>query len=261
MIEGPEDLVKQHLANGTSTSRDLYARFIEVLGTIGPFTVHPAKTSITFKGTRRGFCGAHPKGEKLIGYFDLMRKLPPDPRLGAVSAYTKTLYVHHFRITSLDQLNEEFQGWLREAYAVGQGAHLRPSATQLQPNPMLEGLQVSQGGHRIAPAASPSITVKELAKWLAIGRPVQLLDVRRAPAFEKNPKTIRGAERVLPESVQLWSTEREITIPIVAYCVYGHEVSQGAVAELIMKGLNASFLVGGITEWERQGNPTFAVDA
>lgn len=130
MSDSTEDLVKRHMANGTPTSRGFYARFVEVLGSIGSFTVHPAKTSITFKGARRGFCGAHPKGEKLVGYFDLMRKLPPDPRLGAVSAYTKTLYVHQFRITSLAQLDEEFQSWLREAYAVGQGAHLQPRTTR-----------------------------------------------------------------------------------------------------------------------------------
>jgi thiosulfate sulfurtransferase len=110
-------------------------------------------------------------------------------------------------------------------------------------------------------STTPSITVEELARWLASGRPVQLLDVRRTPAFEKNPKVIRGAIRVLPDDVRLWPVKRDEATPVVAYCVYGHEVSQGAAAELIGKGLNASFLVGGISEWERQGNPTSAVDA
>lgn len=118
------DLVQQHMENGTPTSRALYERFVEMLDQIGPYTTHPAKTTITFKGTRRGFCGAHPKNDNLIGYFDLMRALEPDPRVRSVSPYTKKLFVHQFRITSLEEMDETFHGWLREAYRVGQGEHL-----------------------------------------------------------------------------------------------------------------------------------------
>jgi thiosulfate sulfurtransferase len=108
----------------------------------------------------------------------------------------------------------------------------------------------------------PSVTVEELVNWLALARPVRVLDVRRAPAFEKNPKMIPGAQRVFPDQVQLWLAAQEVVFtPIVAYCVYGHEVSQGVTAELVANGLKASFLVGGITEWESQGNATFAIDA
>jgi hypothetical protein len=31
--------------------------------------------------------------------------------------------VHHFRISSPDQLDDEFAGWIREPYAVGEGKH------------------------------------------------------------------------------------------------------------------------------------------
>jgi hypothetical protein len=38
--------------------------------------------------------------------------------------YTKRLFVHQFRIRTPEQLDEEFAGWVREAYVVGQGGHL-----------------------------------------------------------------------------------------------------------------------------------------
>jgi rhodanese-related sulfurtransferase len=108
----------------------------------------------------------------------------------------------------------------------------------------------------------PGVTVESLTELLASGRPVRVLDVRRAPAFEKSPKVIPGAERVLPDQVRLWGERaQDKSVPVIAYCVHGHEVSQGAAAELISRGFNASFLVGGVSEWESRGNVVRAVDA
>jgi hypothetical protein len=47
-----------------------------------------------------------------------------DARITRSAPYTKRLYVHHFRIDSLDQFDDCFVGWLRDAYQVGAGAHL-----------------------------------------------------------------------------------------------------------------------------------------
>jgi hypothetical protein len=120
-----DPLFKQHMANASPQGRQLYLRFVEFLDAIGPYSVHPAKSTITFKGSRRGFCGAHPKGDVLVGYFDLMRALDADPRVRSVSPYTKTLFVHQFRITALEQMDETFRQWLTEAFGVGRGDHLK----------------------------------------------------------------------------------------------------------------------------------------
>jgi Domain of unknown function (DUF5655) len=82
------------------------------------------KTAITVKGTRRGFAGAKPTMRSLDGYLDLQRELR-DPRIQRASPYTRRLFVHHFRVTSPDQLDDEFAGWIREAYDVGAGVHMR----------------------------------------------------------------------------------------------------------------------------------------
>jgi hypothetical protein len=120
-----DSLIQQHMENGSPEGRQLYAKFITILDAIGPYTIHPAKSTITFKGVRRGFCGARPKGDQLVGYFDLTRRLGADPRVRSVSPYTKRLFVHQFRIATLSQMDETFDGWLREAYGVGQGEHLK----------------------------------------------------------------------------------------------------------------------------------------
>jgi hypothetical protein len=97
--------------------------FVELVDSCGPVEVSVAKTAITFKGSRRGFAGAKTKNHWLDGYLDLQRQLK-DPRIRRASPYTKRLFVHQFRVTALDQLDEEFAGWLREAYEVGEGRHL-----------------------------------------------------------------------------------------------------------------------------------------
>ncbi|HEX6721876.1 MAG TPA: DUF5655 domain-containing protein [Burkholderiaceae bacterium] len=119
-----QDLIDWHLANGTPEGRGLYLRFLELLDSIGPYTTHPAKSTITFKGSRRGFCGAHPKKGQLVGYFDLMRALEPDHRIRSIHPYTKKLFVHHFRVDSIGEMDAVFKGWLEEAYGVGNGQHL-----------------------------------------------------------------------------------------------------------------------------------------
>jgi hypothetical protein len=45
-------------------------------------------------------------------------------RFISAAPYTSRLFVHQVRLTDLDDLDDQFGGWIREAYAVGQGAHM-----------------------------------------------------------------------------------------------------------------------------------------
>jgi len=119
--------VEDHLAGQPESSVALYRQFVRLVEACGPFSYAVSKTSITFKGSRRGFAGARPDANGVRGYLDLQRAVE-DPRISNVSPYTKRLLVHHFRIRSADQMDEEFAGWVHEAYAVGAGEHLsRPA--------------------------------------------------------------------------------------------------------------------------------------
>ena len=112
--------VERHLEAGTELGRALFERFVELVAACGPFHVSVAKTTITFKGERRGFAGARPKGDRLVGYFDVTRRIE-DPRITSVAPYQKDLFVHHYRVDTLAQLDGEFASWLAAAYEVGAG--------------------------------------------------------------------------------------------------------------------------------------------
>lgn len=115
--------VEDHLRGKPAGSVALYHAFVALVEACGPFTYSVAKTTITFKGSRRGFAGARPTAPGLAVYLDLQRMVE-DPRVIRAVPYTKRLFTHHLRITAPEELDDEVAGWVREAYAVGQGAHL-----------------------------------------------------------------------------------------------------------------------------------------
>lgn len=128
-MDDDEWTVDRHLAGKPDEIIALYHLFIELAENCGPFTYSTAKTAITLKGTRRGFAGVGLATSHLGGYLDLQRRVE-DPRIRRSAPYTKRLFVHHFRVTAVDELDSEFGGWLEEAYQVGQGAHLTRPATE-----------------------------------------------------------------------------------------------------------------------------------
>jgi Domain of unknown function (DUF5655) len=124
-MSSSEWTVDDHLGDKPPAVVALYRRFVELVEACGPFDYAVSKTAITFKGKRRGFAGAKPKARSLDGYLDLQRRVE-DPRIRSAAPYTKRLVVHQFGIIAPEQLDEEFAGWVREAYQVGQGDHLAP---------------------------------------------------------------------------------------------------------------------------------------
>jgi hypothetical protein len=84
-----------------------------VVAACGEHSLSVAKTTITFKGPRRGFAGARPKGDELIGYFDVTYRVEGDARIRTASPYQKDLFVHHFRFSAID---DDVRRWIRDAY-------------------------------------------------------------------------------------------------------------------------------------------------
>jgi Domain of unknown function (DUF5655) len=107
--------VERHLEAGSDQGRALFHRFVEIVAACGEYTTSVAKTTITFKGPRRGFAGARPNRDRLQGYFDVTYRVE-DARIRSVGSYQKDLFVHHFRIDTLDQLDDEFARWISDAY-------------------------------------------------------------------------------------------------------------------------------------------------
>lgn len=75
-----------------------------------------------------------------------------------------------------------------------------------------------------------------------------LLDVRRDAAFEAAAYMLTDAQRCAPQNVPDWAAANasKLSRTVVVYCVYGHQVSQGACDILRALGWKAYFLAGGI---------------
>jgi hypothetical protein len=107
--------IERHLEAGTDHGRALFERFVDIVASCGEYSTSVAKTTITFKGSRRGFAGARPIGDRLQGYFDVVYRVK-DPRIRSVAPYQRDLFVNHFRVDSQEQLDDEFARWIADAY-------------------------------------------------------------------------------------------------------------------------------------------------
>ena len=101
----------------------------------------------------------------------------------------------------------------------------------------------------------PMVTCAALDGLVASGTKIVLLDVRRRPAFDADPGLIPGAVWQDPEQVETWAAQISQDLPVVAYCVHGHEVGRRVVDRLRALGVEAALLKGGIEAWKAAGGP------
>ena len=117
--------VTSHLENKNPRVLDLYDRFVELVRECGPFEYAPVRSQIGFS-VKRIFAGVKLAEKGLDGYLDLDRAIR-NPRFHHVAPYQRNLFVHHFRIRDIKELDSQFAGWVHESYAVGKGQHLNRS--------------------------------------------------------------------------------------------------------------------------------------
>jgi rhodanese-related sulfurtransferase len=102
---------------------------------------------------------------------------------------------------------------------------------------------------------APPISPTHLYRHLGTAKAPLLIDVRRAPAFEADDRRIIGAARRLPDDLAGWRNALPKGRAVVAYCVHGHEVSQGVASALQNAGFQAAYLEGGIAAWKDRKLP------
>jgi hypothetical protein len=120
--------VEDHLRDKPEATVELFRSFVRLVEACGPFEYSPIRRQVGFQ-VRRIFAGVKLTDRGLEGYLDIARKVE-SPRFRHVAPYARRLFVHHFVITSPDQLDDELAGWVREAYAVGEGRHLEQAASR-----------------------------------------------------------------------------------------------------------------------------------
>ncbi len=103
------------------------------------------------------------------------------------------------------------------------------------------------------------LEVAELTRMQTPGTPIRLFDVRRAKARSAAGVQIPDSQWRDPALWLDWKDDIEHDLPVVLYCVHGHEISQGLTAALRAMGADAWHLVGGIAEWQAQGKPVAAI--
>jgi hypothetical protein len=106
--------VRAHLRGKSPAVRALYRKFVEAAKACGPLVVSPAKTVIAFKA-RASFAALRIKTRWLEGELLLPRKIA-HPCFAKVQSASVRCQVHGFRLRAVSELDDEFCGWLAEAY-------------------------------------------------------------------------------------------------------------------------------------------------
>lgn len=115
--------VDQFLAGKSQDAISIYEHFNALILECGPVKIAPAKTRIGFQ-VRMIFAAVNKLNDRgLEAHVVLTRRLE-NPRFRRIEMMTSKCYVHHFRIESVSELDDEVKSWLREAYLVGTQEHL-----------------------------------------------------------------------------------------------------------------------------------------
>lgn len=120
---GRHDL-EHHFQGKDPAIRALYESVRRAIAACGPVTILPEKTRIAFQ-VRMSFAQVTPRKHWLDGHVVLARRFP-HPRFRRIDTISARNHVHHFRLTTPAEVDADFRAWVREAYAVGAQAHLRP---------------------------------------------------------------------------------------------------------------------------------------
>ncbi|NJN40244.1 MAG: sulfurtransferase [Gammaproteobacteria bacterium] len=104
----------------------------------------------------------------------------------------------------------------------------------------------------------PSIDPQALYGLVGTPGAPLVVDVRKQAAFDADPRVVPGAIRRFHDAVEGWAPALDRGRPIVAYCVHGHQISQGVADQLRGLGFDARILAGGVESWNAGGAPPCA---
>ena len=112
----------EHLEGKSPELLALYLHLEAVIQGLGPVIVNPEKTRTAFQ-VRMSFAAVTLKRQWIDGHVVLARRLE-SPRFRRIETISPRNHVHSFRLTCLEDIDEEFVAWLAEARQVGEQRHL-----------------------------------------------------------------------------------------------------------------------------------------
>ncbi len=99
----------------------------------------------------------------------------------------------------------------------------------------------------------PSLSVEELARQIADGSGVQVIDARQRDHMSRLPDLMAGATWRDPDRIEEWIGELTADKPVAVYCAWGFDVGRNVTKTLMERGFDARFLRGGISAWYAAG--------
>ena len=114
--------IDAHFAGTSPTVRATFDTVLSVVRELGPVDVLPERTRIALH-VRMSFAAFMPRRHWLNGHLVLARRID-STRFTRIDTYSPRNVVHAFKLTSPADVDEQFAGWLAEAYRVGAQEHL-----------------------------------------------------------------------------------------------------------------------------------------
>jgi len=108
--------------------RHLYARSRELAMACGDVATAPARTRVGFQA-RMIFAAVNALGGGTLAAHVVLARRLESPRFHRIDLITARCFVHHLRVSSEAELDDEVRGWLAESYEVGE-QRARPSPSQ-----------------------------------------------------------------------------------------------------------------------------------
>lgn len=106
-----------HFENKAPHIRGLFEELVRAARACGPVHVYAQKTRIVFQ-TRGRFVAVTPRKHHLGGHIWLKRPRS-HPRIHRIDPLLDRDFVHNFRLTRAEDIDEDFRELIREAYLVG----------------------------------------------------------------------------------------------------------------------------------------------
>lgn len=114
--------VEELLAGKSERARSLFEAFDALVRSCGPIELAPAKTRVAFM-VRMRFASVNAISDRGLRAHVVLARERKSRRFTKIEKIGG-VWVHHFRVETVEELDEEVRSWLTEAYAVGEQKHL-----------------------------------------------------------------------------------------------------------------------------------------